>query len=565
MSKILNVLIIFSFLFSSCSNTNTTFSQIQREIASTDENLQSGPSIIFRKSSSSEAPVSSLESFVSDLNTNYQNRTFNGNETRAIEVVIVDRELANDVAFSVDAQIKSNGTHQIVIARNSQLEIDKLSSDYLKNFINLINNEKIYPNSYSFFEVMYNAKNDHLESRLALEKMKLMALESELSDAAGELKDGVAADISSFQDKISKNKKEIKAREAARKEIMSVLDKVSDDGQLKTMLQKNDREGVASLLEKYLPREHMTPMEHSFWDHVIHTIRKPADLKDRVLVYRGTLGDRLYPAIENGKELPYEQAVKEGKLAAMSTILTRNQGTWNRRLRSLQTIYDKKLTQNPFNSGSEFTQTARLTTWMKQHSIEAQGSPFLSYTSSFDIGYRFGFSIGKSDAADEKGAKSMGAFLVDPDLLLFNQMTGFKSEMEYLLSLVSFPDEMAGFFDESINGVMTRDDIKVHFDDHLKKIISQKYGDEHASEIVEKILKVSADFNDSAVAYLHPQVKTVKVESKIPVEPSMFKKMWGKLVGKDMTSFKTEYSYSKSIEDMPKMNNCLYIIKSFYK
>lgn len=556
-------IVILLFVLTSCTTP-------LRKIASDDlvvgENFN--PIIQIHQSSEiiNQESLPSLEQFVEQTNTKYLNRSFDSNETRSIEIVFKEIQLSDGVKFAIDAQVKENGIHQIVIYKNTNIpEVDDYSNRAVINFIQKINDNKYFPNTYSFFEAMFNAKfGDDLAIK-NLKNLQQISIDSEVQLGASEEKEILAKEIEGLDLRIAQVKKDRKKMEASRKEVMAALDKASDDGQLRTLLQKNDRQGVAGLLEKYLPREQMTPMENKFWDQILYKIKNPVPLKDRVLMFRGTLGDRLYPAIENGKEIAYEQAVKEGKLAAMSTVITRNQGTWNRRLRSLQTIYDKKLTQNPNNISSPFTQSARLTTWMKQHSIEAQGSPFLSFTSDFDVGMRFGFSIGKSDAADKEGAKSLGAFLIDPEILVFNQMTSFKGEMEYLHSLISFPDEMVSYVDESVNGTLTTQEVrKLIYDGFHARIVAQ-YGEEASSEIIEKIENTSKLFNDQATAYLHPQFKTVKKEVLVPGEPSFMKKMWGKITGKNVENFKTEVTYIKEIDQMPKLNSCLYIIKSFYK
>lgn len=563
MQKLFKFNYLFLLIIFSCST-------VVRKPSSIDEGrlFVEKPFLQFHSILTDEQSDFDLEAYIKSVNTSYQQRQFGNAETRAVEVVLTEKELAEDVAFSIDAAVKENGTHQVIIIKNTLTQQEStIAKKQIKKFIDVINEGRHYVNIYSFFEAMYNAKYGHLESQKLLKKLQEVTfgnLKEQEVEKASEAREILTQDINDIDTRISALKKDVKLREASRKEVMAALDKASDDGQLRTLLQKNDREGVANLLEKYLPREQMTPIEHKFWDQILYKIRNPVALKDRVLVYRGTYGDRLYPAIEDGKELPYDQAVKEGKLVAMSTVITRNQGTWNRRLRSLQTIYDKKLTMNPNNAESEFTQSSRLTTWMKQHSIEAQGSPFLSYTSNFETGYRFGFNIGKGDGADKEGAKAMGAFLIDPEILVFNQMTSFKGEMEYLHTLVSFPDEMVAFFDESVLGKMSKEEVAKTIKEGFHEKITKAYGEELASDIIENIEKISREFDDQSIAYLHPKTKQIKVETKIPVEAGFLKKMWGKMIGKDVTSYETKVTYSTVIDEMPKMNSCLYIIKSFY-
>lgn len=560
MGNFLRKVMFILFIFTSCTVP------IRRMASVNEEEILNKAAVIEFKYFPSNHEKVDLKNFVSETNTQYSNLSFNSTETKAIEVEIIQKDLKEGVSYTIEASVKENGIHKILIVKNSKLNgEDEFAKAQIIKFIKLVNNEKYYPNTYSFFEAMYNAKFGDFDSIKLLKKLQLLTTGSENIEEEVAMRTQLMEEIAQLDEKIIIQKRERRKLEASRKDIMASLDKASDDGQLKTLLQKNDRNGVAELLEKYLPREQMTPMEHRFWDQILYKIKNPTALKDRVLVFRGTLGDRLYPAIENGKEIPYDQAVKEGKLAAMSTVITRNQGTWNRRLRSLQTIYDKKLTQNPNNIESEFTQSARITTWMKQHSIEAQGSPFLSYTSNFNTGRQFGFNVGKGNAADKNGAKSMGAFLIDPEILVFNQMTNFKSEMEYLHSLISFPDEMVSFVDESVNGELQAEEVEKLIYNGFHEKIKAKYGEVEAVDIISKIEKRSKDFNDRALAYIHPQFKSVKKEIKVPGEPGFLKKLWGSFTGKPVESFKTEISYVNEIETMPKLNNCLYIIKSFYK
>ncbi|EQC44738.1 hypothetical protein [Bacteriovorax sp. Seq25_V] len=558
--KYFNIFVLF-LLMASCISP-------KRDIASEDAALiyKEHQGIVHFESyvsthGTEDSPIS-LEKEIAQINTKYQARAFNSSETRAIAIELIDTELPDGKDFAIDVNIKPNGTHSILVYRSSTKSAhSSFASQEILSFLNAINDQKIYPTPYSFFETMFNARNGHLESQRALIRLRQISMKgkTEFVDLIEKLND----DLEAIDAKIAAKRKEIKAQEKARKDIMSKLDRAADDGQLRTLLQKNDRAGVVDLLQKYLPREQMTPMEHMFWDQVLNKIKNPAPIKDRVLVYRGTYGDRLYPEIVNGSVMEYDQAVKEGRLAAMSTIITRNQGTWNRRLRSLQTMFDKKISQNPFNVESEMNASSRLTTMMKQHSIEAQGSPFLSFTTDFATGYRFGFSI-SGDAADKDGSRAMGAFLIDPEILLFNQMTSFKGEMEYLHSLISFPEEMVAFYDESINGRGSSDAVNTYIHDTFKKKIIAEYGENEAEEIIKSITERSAEFNNSSKAYLAPKTKTIVETKKVEKTPGLFKKMWNKMTGNNTPSYDTVKVTNTVIDEMPEMNNCLYIIKSFF-
>lgn len=156
----------------------------------------------------------------------------------------------------------------------------------------------------------------------------------------------------------------------------------------------------------------------------------------------------------------------------MSTMLTKNQGTWNRRLRSLTSMYDKYIGTDNSNKSSEFTQSARITNMFKKHSRDPKGSPFLSYTPDFNI-------------ANEFGSKKNTAYFIDPRLLYFNMTSSFETEKEVLLPLISFPDDLAAVYDNSVHGY--NDDKELFLLDQSAKKLEQIYGKDQGRKILSKI------------------------------------------------------------------------------
>ncbi|MFG1505157.1 hypothetical protein [Halobacteriovorax sp. ZH5_bin.2] len=546
--------LVLSFLLVSCQQT-------QRSISSIEDQVDNQPALYLNTiTEASDLFDRNLEELVAHYNVNLQKRVYDSSETRAVLISLESMELPEGQAFAIDTAIEDNGVHVLKVIRSTNdAAITKSSKSLLFNFLSEINEKKNIVNIYSFFEIAHNAKAGDLRAKIALENIKMKALgDSAIYDEDRKI---IEEGISELESDFKVVKKEMKAKETARKSAMAALDKAAENHQLKALIQNNDRKGVADLLEKYLPWEQMTPIEDSYWNHILNRMRNPIPAKDKVLVYRGTYGDRLFPQIVDGQELEYEDAVKKANLGSMSTILTRNQGTYNRRLRSLQTMYGKKIASNPSNTDSKFVETARLTTMLKQHSIEAQGSPFLSFTSNFDTGYTFGFSIADDKTvADAKGA--MGAFLIDPELLMFNQMSGFKSEMEYLAPLITFPDEMVGFYDEDYMEKVNRSAIKDALHDGLKKEMIRIYGDTQGPEIAEEILSRSSEFNEYEKAYLVPKLKT-NLTGATNENVGIAKK-----ISNFFSNLKNKFSSSskgkvKVIDEMPKINNCLYAIKSF--
>src|SRR5690606_34984691 len=241
---------------------------------------------------------------------------------------------------------------------------------------------------------------------------------------------------------ISRNRNQA---EQARKSILSEIDRAGDTDQLKSLVAAGKREEVADLLEKYIPREQMAPFERNFWDQMLEVIRNPVPVKDRVLVFRGIDEDMVYGALgDAGKELTKDEAVASARGFMMSSMMTKNQGTWNRRLRSLQTMNDKFLGQHNSTKSAEWTQQFINSTFYKQHSSNRQGSPFLSFTPKISVARQF-------------GAKRTAAYLVDPRALLANTTTGYIGEFEFLTTLVTFPDELMDVYDQQLHGEMDKD------------------------------------------------------------------------------------------------------------
>lgn len=470
-----------------------------------------------------------------------------------VEVEYVD-DLPGKSAYVLDTKVDEFGNHIIQVFASKKATHDMTAQDEIKGLLRKIVDNEIYPNPFGFFETMMNARAGHKPAQAHLLQIHHGVLTDVQEDIDGEPLQKKVADVEERILEIEKDlkvlKKEAKKLETSRKDIMKTLDKVAADGQLKSLMQSNDREGVAALLEKYIPREQMTPMEHKFWDFTLNKIRTPVDYKNRVIMYRGTDGDRLYPMIKDGVELSKEDAIKQGKMAAMSTILTRNQGTWNRRLRSIQTMYGKDFSKNPYNEESKFVESARLTTWMKQHADQPQGSIFLSFSSKYEVAHRF-------------GKESLGAFLVDPEVIVFNQMTDYKGEMEFLHTLISFPDEMVSYFDHEVHGKLNREQIedKIHKD--LKNFLKEKYADD-SEKIYKSIITESDAYVDSKRAFLVPENQQKKGITQTNKKVSIWRRLWNWVRRKDEPLYELkEETYT--VKGNPNKLTCSYALMSFLK
>lgn len=383
---------------------------------------------------------------------------------------------------------------------------DSGSRAILKKILDKLTDRTVLQTYYDFFEWSYNIKNGDVDSLQAFHKIKsdaISSLEVESTPESSKVLQDIETRSQDFDHLAKSVGRERKIAEKARKDILSEIDRAGEADQLKRLVSQGKREEVAQLLEKYLPREQMAPFELKFWNQMLEAIRKPLPLKDRVLVFRGIDEDMIYGAInEAGKELSKEEAVASSKGFMMSSMMTKNQGTWNRRLRSLQTMNDKFLGQHNATKSSEWTKNFRISTFFKQHSRNPQGSPFLSFTPKIGVATQFGH-------------KRAAAYLVDPRALLANTTTSYTGEFEFLTSLVTFPDELVDIYDVELHGQLDNDGRKMRFLSKTKELL-----DDDAS--YDRIKKVFDHFNNfSDVAQLETNVQKESFFSKIT---SIFKK-----------------------------------------
>ncbi len=192
------------------------------------------------------------------------------------------------------------------------------------------------------------------------------------------------------------------------------------DARLNDFVKRNDRQSAANLIEKYLPWPLMEPIEVRFWQQWLESIRKP-DFKNSIVLLRGV-----------GAEDPAQiQVNKDGtiNLGYFSPVLTKNQGSYNRRLRSITT---KRFSSNNYEKELPMMSFHQL---IDDHARAPLGSYFLSTTFSKDTVAAFA----------EEGLLTLK---VDPRRVIFNKM-GYDSEKEVLVPLIIFPDEVKGYFPKS--------------------------------------------------------------------------------------------------------------------
>jgi hypothetical protein len=196
-----------------------------------------------------------------------------------------------------------------------------------------------------------------------------------------------------------------------------LLDKL--DGKSKKLddyIKKNDRKNTRKLIESYLPWPVMEPFETQMWKGWLDAIEKKATANDSMIIFRGT---------DYATDLRFTGA--DGRSGFMSTLLTKNQGSYNRRLRSLAV----KRKQNGSYLASQ----------MAKHAENPRGSAFISFTPSIDIAARF---IGTYDAAKKRTNGGLLVLRLSKARLFSNGPAGYSYavEQEYLVPLITFPEDV---------------------------------------------------------------------------------------------------------------------------
>jgi hypothetical protein len=195
----------------------------------------------------------------------------------------------------------------------------------------------------------------------------------------------------------------------------------SEVKKLNDLVRENKRAEVRALIEKYLPWSLMEPVERTFWTQWLDAIEHPNWAASKV-IFRGMAGD------------PFTRTA-DGKFFQFSTALSKNQGNYNRRLRSLQTARDKNGAWSMSEKGAGWS----LTQMMTSHASDPQTSLFLSFSN---------LSVAQSFST-EGDTQRLCAVRVDPRRVLPNFMSSFESEIELLVPLVIFPDEVVKLWEGS--------------------------------------------------------------------------------------------------------------------
>lgn len=330
----------------------------------------------------------------------------------------VDEELADGELFKITNEFEvTDDVVKVKVFRNSTAEI--VENDYGKVAMRLRTLIGEQNNPAFLIESLYNIRQNDLISLEELMSFHADYLEAKYSRTPAE--NDYLEFIKEKKKKVAAankpTKKEIKNLKKQRKALLKELDKA--DGQLKELVQQNKRKEVADLLDKYLPREEFSAFENRYWDQILEAIRNPLPIEKRVVLYRGfdKTNNILHKAEYKGVNTVVPFAV----------MLDKNQGSYNRRLRSIETMMDKVITQSSVLTSSNDTKAHRISMIMHNHKSVPVGSPYLSFSSKFETAQAFSNSY-------------LGAYAIDPRIMVPSITSGF-SENEWLTPLVTFPDE----------------------------------------------------------------------------------------------------------------------------
>ncbi len=210
---------------------------------------------------------------------------------------------------------------------------------------------------------------------------------------------------------------ENKARNKMAKQWRTVQSQLEKESlKLDDYIAANNRKKVVELIGTYLPWEDMEPTEVNAWRNWLDTMEKPAtdySPDERLVLFRGVADDLVRESNDGGHFL-------------MSSMLTKNQGNYNRRLRSLKTYREKLAAQA---SGYPNKVTSIINS-LKGHSVNPVGSPFIS------------MSYASKAAAFSGSEKNMAIMAVPRERIIDNLISGFSSEREQMVPLILFPDEI---------------------------------------------------------------------------------------------------------------------------
>lgn len=342
-------------------------------------------------------------------------------------------------------------------------------------------------NYHTFHEAHYNAERGSIPAKLVVALYQIDALSGHQyfaqpltylgADTNPDLKIKILTVLDEALDKavaerpllLEKATLDMKARYKALekwRQETQILDRYeAQTDKLNDLLLKNDRRGIRKTLEAYLPWQVMDAYETNIWKMWLEAIEYP-DTKNTTLAFRGI----------DYKTDKIQRQVVPGhgeKFAFMSTVLTKNQGSYTRRLRSITTMREKNGKISPQIPAMFFS------SMMKAHSGNPHGSSFLSFTYSPEVASGF---IGNDKSPGVPGGGLL-TVKMDKRRLLPNLVSGFAHEIELLAPLVVFPDEVVKYHEGKVD-VLSSTKIETYL-----KEVQELTGFDHANDVKENFRK----------------------------------------------------------------------------
>ena len=397
-----------------------------------------------------------------------------------IEFNITDQYIQVVVKVSEEAQKNpALWIAEAAILKNTQRQMSGAEFE-VKQSTFLMQNGKIA----MLMELITNAQAGSSVSQARLMELKLSALKSlSLRGSLAPLVTEVGQQIISLEaalpELLAKATKYQRAQEKAliswRKETGTLEKYEAMEAKLNDLVLANDRTGVRRMLEAYLPWAVMEPVEVQTWKTWLDAIENP-DKEKTVIAFRGLdyKTDKL-------------QRTADGKIGMLSTVLTANQGSYTRRLRSLSTnrvlngdhtasMVERKVwpsnTEAP-HSGNLVA--SRIQEQFRSHSSDPKASSFLSFTYNPSVANRFsGGGMMITDKNGQQSEKILGgvvAVKVDARRMVPNLISTYTGEIELLTPLIIFPDEVIAFEE----GRAAKDSNYAKLLDQVKKATGNDY------------------------------------------------------------------------------------------
>ncbi len=316
---------------------------------------------------------------------------------------------------------------------------------------------------FSFSELLFNAQQGSLVAQARLEEFKLNLISNiQFNGPLEDLQKSVEMTRRHLSDNLNRlllqaqKQQRTKNRELIEwRKKTGLLEKYeSMDQKLNDLILANDRKGVREMLEAYLPWVVMEPFETQAWKTWLNAIEKP-NWNDTIVAWRG---------------LDYQtdkiQRSEDGhRIGFFSTMLSANQGSYTRRLRSLTTnriangdiLYRESLESfQPFGGVKSLKLVpSKISDQFIHHAGNPHASSFLSLTYNPSLARNFSRSFETTVINGKKREKILGGIVavnIDRKRVVSN-ITSAYPEVEILVPLIIFPDEVISFREgrDSIN------------------------------------------------------------------------------------------------------------------